>query len=232
MRGRAAWRLWHDGDSNLAVGGDTTYVFKFADSAAGAGAPELVRLRERPELNVDDNGIRLIVTGNIDASRLWEWGLEAAGNWHNLYAQGGYFDFDVTRRATSGPPCAFQDGGSTVRNRVSRFTMKGNAIDPKSERVLIENLTTGATLRDTTVSYCGAAVDPGTSAQRSLAFTLPQGPAGAAFGTPQGCLAGRAPVADQVRQLADGRGILQRRTRRAALTERGLEEGAQFAFVA
>ena len=26
---------------------------------------------------------------------LLEWGVEAAGNWQNLYGQGGYFNFDV-----------------------------------------------------------------------------------------------------------------------------------------
>ncbi|HEY1631783.1 MAG TPA: porin [Rhizomicrobium sp.] len=105
--GRFAWRVLHDGDSNLAIGADSTYIFKLADSAAGAGSPGPVRLRERPELNVDDNSIRLIDTGTIDASKVLEWGVEAAGNWHNLYAQGGYFNFDVTRRASALPDPSF-----------------------------------------------------------------------------------------------------------------------------
>ncbi|HUB84170.1 MAG TPA: porin, partial [Rhizomicrobium sp.] len=105
--GRAAYRLVADNDVNFAVGADSTYVFKVADTAAGAGAPSTLRLRERPELNVDDNSIRLIDTGNIDASHLLEWGVEAAGNWHNLYAQGGYFDYDVTRRASALPNPSF-----------------------------------------------------------------------------------------------------------------------------
>jgi phosphate-selective porin OprO/OprP len=105
--GRLAYRLYHDGESNFAIGGDSTYVFKIADTAAGAGSPSAIRLRERPELNVDDNNIRLIDTGSIDARRLWEWGLEAAGNWRNLYAQGGYFNFDVTRRNSPLPDPSF-----------------------------------------------------------------------------------------------------------------------------
>ncbi|HEY2068115.1 MAG TPA: porin [Rhizomicrobium sp.] len=105
--GRVAWRVFHDGDSNLAIGGDTTYIFKLADTAAGANAPDLVRLRERPELNVDDNSIRLIDTGNLNANDVWEWGLEAAGNLHNFYAQGGYFNFDVGRRASALPDPSF-----------------------------------------------------------------------------------------------------------------------------
>jgi phosphate-selective porin OprO/OprP len=99
--------LFKGDDSNFAIGGDSSYVFKLADTAAGAGSPKALRLRERPELNVDDNNIRLIDTGTIDASRVWEWGLEAAGNWHNFYGQGGYFGFDVTRRDSTLPDPSF-----------------------------------------------------------------------------------------------------------------------------
>jgi phosphate-selective porin OprO/OprP len=95
---RAAYRLLHSSDYNLAVGGDVTYVLKVADTAAGPGSPTAFRLRERPELNVDSNGIRLVDTGAIDAKDALEWGVEAAGNYRSVYAQGGYFGFDVTRR--------------------------------------------------------------------------------------------------------------------------------------
>ena len=105
--GRAAYRLFKGDDSNFAIGADSSYVFKIADTAAGAGTPKALRLRERPELNVDDNNIRLIDTGNIDASKILEWGVEAAGNWHNFYAQGGYFNFDVTRRVSALPDPSF-----------------------------------------------------------------------------------------------------------------------------
>jgi phosphate-selective porin OprO/OprP len=105
--GRFAYRLFKGDDSNFAIGADSSYVFKLADTAAGAGSPKALRLRERPELNVDDNNIRLIDTGTIDASKMLEWGVEAAGNWHNLYAQGGYFNFDVTRRDSTLPNPSF-----------------------------------------------------------------------------------------------------------------------------
>jgi len=105
--GRFAYRLFQGDDSNFAVGADSSYVFKIADTAAGGGTPKALRLRERPELNVDDNNIRLIDTGTIDASKILEWGVEAAGNWHSLYAQGGYFNFDVTRRASALPDPSF-----------------------------------------------------------------------------------------------------------------------------
>jgi phosphate-selective porin OprO/OprP len=105
--GRAAYRFKLADDVNLALGADTTYVFKLPDVAAGAGSPNTVDLRERPELNVDDNSVRLIDSGAIAATKLSEWGVEAAGNWHNLYAQGGYFNFDVTRRASTLPDPSF-----------------------------------------------------------------------------------------------------------------------------
>jgi phosphate-selective porin OprO/OprP len=104
--GRLAYRLYKGDDANFAIGGDSSYVFKVADTSAG-GFPSTLRLRERPELNVDDNNIRLIDTGNIDASKLLEWGVEATGNWHSFYAQGGYFNFDVTRRDSALPDPSF-----------------------------------------------------------------------------------------------------------------------------
>jgi phosphate-selective porin OprO/OprP len=96
--GRAAYRFILGDDVNFAVGADTTYVIKPADLTAGNEASEAIRLRERPELNVDDQGIRLIDTGNLNANHLWTWGLEATGNWHSLYGQGGYFGYQVDRR--------------------------------------------------------------------------------------------------------------------------------------
>jgi phosphate-selective porin OprO/OprP len=98
MVGRAAYRIIDSSDVNLAIGADTTYVFKLADLTAGADSAHAFRLRERPELNVDSESLRLIDTGNFDASDVWEWGAEAAGNWNSLYAQGGYFQYDVTLR--------------------------------------------------------------------------------------------------------------------------------------
>ncbi len=95
---RFAYRLVAAPDVNFAIGADSTYVFKFADTTAGANSPTALRLRERPELNVDSENIRLIDTGTLDAGSMLEYGVEATGNWHSLYAQGGYFHYGVTRR--------------------------------------------------------------------------------------------------------------------------------------
>jgi phosphate-selective porin OprO and OprP len=95
---RVAYRFILAPDVNLAVGADSTYVFKFADTVAGHNSPTAARLRERPELNVDSQSIRLIDTGTLDADSLFSYGVEAAGNYHSLYGQGGYFHYDVERR--------------------------------------------------------------------------------------------------------------------------------------
>ncbi|HEV2650021.1 MAG TPA: porin [Rhizomicrobium sp.] len=104
---RFAYRLVKTDDANFAIGADSSYVFKLADTVAGHNSPTAFRLRERPELNVDSQNIRLIDTGTLDASDVLEWGVEATGNWRSLYAQGGYFNFDVTRRTGVLPDSSF-----------------------------------------------------------------------------------------------------------------------------
>lgn len=99
--GRAAYRFILGDDVNFAIGADSTYVIRPADTAPGNNSPEGVRLRERPELNVDDNNIRLIDTGTINANHLLTYGIEAAGNWHSVYGQGGYFHYDIDRTGST-----------------------------------------------------------------------------------------------------------------------------------
>jgi phosphate-selective porin OprO/OprP len=101
--GRAAFRPIASDDVNLAFGGDFTYVVKLPDTSPGPNSPHLFSLSERPELNVDDQNIKLISSGNIDASHVFEWGGEIAGNFHNFYGQGGYFGFTVNRRPLGNP---------------------------------------------------------------------------------------------------------------------------------
>ena len=105
--GRVAYRFIKTPDANFAIGADSTYVFKLADTVAGANSPTAFRLRERPELNVDSQNIRLIDTGTLDAESVWQWGVEAAGNYQNLYAQGGYYAYNVQRRASLLPDPSF-----------------------------------------------------------------------------------------------------------------------------
>jgi phosphate-selective porin OprO/OprP len=99
--GRFAYRFLKKPDLNFAVGVDATNVYSMADTAAGANSPSAFQLRERPELNVDSQNIRLIGTGAIDARSYTEWGVEATGNWKNFHGQGGYFNYEIDRRASA-----------------------------------------------------------------------------------------------------------------------------------
>jgi len=101
--GRAAYRFILGDDINLALGADSTYVIKPADLAPGQESPEAVRLRERPELNVDDQSIRLIDTNTINANHMFTYGLEATGNWQSFYGAAGYFHYDIDRRDAPAP---------------------------------------------------------------------------------------------------------------------------------
>ena len=93
--GRVAWRAWHDGDSNFAIGADVTRIFTLPRT----GTTHDFRLHERPELNVQTVDLRLIDTGNLDSDGVTNLGIEAAGNRGNLYAQGGFFHYAIDRAA-------------------------------------------------------------------------------------------------------------------------------------
>jgi len=55
------------------------------------------------------------------------------------FAHNGRLFLYYTRRAAKGAACSFQELDGP-RNRVSRFEMRGDRIDPKSERVLIDTI--------------------------------------------------------------------------------------------
>jgi phosphate-selective porin OprO/OprP len=102
-------------------------VIKFPDAVAngaptlsttpGAAALNSITLSDPPELTVDSNGIRLANTGALSAQHLWQGGVEAAGNWRNFYAQGGYYDFEVQR-----DPLAFKTFTSASTSHTSIVT--------------------------------------------------------------------------------------------------------------
>jgi phosphate-selective porin OprO/OprP len=105
--GRFAWRPFHTDDANFALGADSTYVTHLADTTTGPDPLHSFKLSERPELNVDSENTQLITTGSIAASKIWEWGAEAAGNWRNIYGQGGYFGYEITRQHSVLPNPSF-----------------------------------------------------------------------------------------------------------------------------
>jgi phosphate-selective porin OprO/OprP len=103
--GRLAALLVKTPDANVLVEGDATYVFDPPDATAGPNGQGLVNLQDRPELRID--AARLIATGNIDSSSIFQWSTEAAANWKNLFVQGGYFRYEVQRRASILPDPTF-----------------------------------------------------------------------------------------------------------------------------
>jgi len=107
LLGRLSDRFWHDSQSNIVVGVNGTYVIKLPDAVSnglpnlsntpGATALNSVTLSDPPELTIDSNGIKLANTGALPARHVAQWGVEAAGNYQNFYAQAGYYGFNVER---------------------------------------------------------------------------------------------------------------------------------------
>jgi len=105
--GRLSDRFWHDEHSNFVLGVNGTYVIKPPDAVAhggatlattpGATALNSVTLSDPPELTVDSNGITFATTGSLPTNHVAQWGVEAAGNWANVYAQAGYYGFNIDR---------------------------------------------------------------------------------------------------------------------------------------
>lgn len=56
------------------------------------------------------------------------------------FAENGSLYLYYTRPTSTGAPCGFNEPLTGPQNRVSRFTMKGDVIDPKSERILIDTI--------------------------------------------------------------------------------------------
>jgi phosphate-selective porin OprO/OprP len=102
---RVALNPLHGRDYDLHLGGNVQGVIKPADTAAGAGVAEAVRLRERPELRVD--GTRLVDAGNIAADGLTIYGLEGGASFRNFYAAGEGYRIDVSRTAVGASPSPF-----------------------------------------------------------------------------------------------------------------------------
>jgi len=102
--GRAAVSLWSDSDSRLVLSGTAADMFRGNESAPGPGSPRMLTLSVSPELTVDSNGTKLVSTGGVDTDSAKFWGVEAGGNWRNLYAQAGYFGYDIDQRVEAPAP--------------------------------------------------------------------------------------------------------------------------------
>ena len=99
LLGRLSYLLYSSDDLKAVASANGTYVFKVADTTAGANATGAFSLSDPPELTVDNTGTKLVSTGTLNARTVGEWGFEGAVQWRNFYTQAGYFGFDVDQRA-------------------------------------------------------------------------------------------------------------------------------------
>jgi phosphate-selective porin OprO/OprP len=94
--GRASYLAVNNSDVKWLLDANVSHVFKVADIAAGLGSPNTTSFSNGPELAID--ATKTINTGNIDASKVTEFGFETAATWGGLYGQGGWFHYDIERR--------------------------------------------------------------------------------------------------------------------------------------
>ena len=96
--GRVSDMVYSEGDWKLLVGVNGAYVVHPAyANFAGPGGIHTVSLSSAPELTFDNTNTKLVNTGAINAEHVTQWGLEAASQWRNFYAQAGYFDYSIER---------------------------------------------------------------------------------------------------------------------------------------
>jgi phosphate-selective porin OprO and OprP len=107
--GRVSDLFYTDNDWKLLVSVSGTWAFRPGDATAAANSARNVTYQDGPELTTDDNSIRLISTGAINAAGAWNWGVEGAAEWRSVYAQAGYFGFGMDQR-TAGAPSLDFDG--------------------------------------------------------------------------------------------------------------------------
>lgn len=107
---RVAGLAYADRDWNVAGSASVSYLLRGPDATAGAGSVRNVTLTAMPELTADDNTTKLVSTSAINTKTAWNFSLEGAAAWRNVYAQGGYFGYRVDPAA--GPALTF-DGWYT-----------------------------------------------------------------------------------------------------------------------
>ncbi|HKQ46241.1 MAG TPA: porin [Rhizomicrobium sp.] len=93
--GRVAWLAVSAPDVKWLLDGHITEVLKLPDPSAGPAA-SVIRLSNGPEIAVDAS--RTLDTGTIDASHVREFGFESAAAYDRLFAQGGWFRYEIERR--------------------------------------------------------------------------------------------------------------------------------------
>ncbi|MEY4708155.1 MAG: polyphosphate-selective porin [Pseudomonadota bacterium] len=92
---RASWLAVSNDDVKWLLDANATHVLKVADTTPNTGATAF-RFSNGPELAID--AMRTVDTGMIDARKVTQWGVETAATYGPLYAQAGYFRFNIYRR--------------------------------------------------------------------------------------------------------------------------------------
>lgn len=96
LLGRAAWRLWSDGVSNVQIGASGSMILNKDDRT--------MRLNERPEIRV--TGDRFIDTGNITVEKDGNnaYGFEFGANFQNLYLAAEWYEMNLDRVGAAKDP--------------------------------------------------------------------------------------------------------------------------------
>lgn len=146
--GRVTFSPLHGEDWTTHFGANANIIINPAANGpdvSGLGAPQPVRLRERPENRVDPT--RLVDTGSIDADGVTALALEGAWQYRNFMLAGEHFWIDVERRAS---PLADPDfsgwyvqGAWTLTGQPRRYNAGTGGFDaPKVDKPF--NLKSGA----------------------------------------------------------------------------------------
>jgi phosphate-selective porin OprO/OprP len=103
LLGRAAYRIYSDSDTNIQIGVSAAEILSLSGTTPG-GARNL-RFSDRPEIRVQGN--RFVDTGNIASESGSVVGFEAAGNFHNFFLAGEYYEWEADRTAPTLPDPEF-----------------------------------------------------------------------------------------------------------------------------
>ncbi len=98
LLGRVSGLVYQSGETRVVLSATGAYAYRFPALAAGSGSARIFTISASPEITVDSTGTKLVSTGAIDTQSAFLWGVEGAAQWANLYAQAGYFGYDVSRR--------------------------------------------------------------------------------------------------------------------------------------
>ncbi len=95
---RVAASVWSDSDSRVVLSATGSAMFRGPDTTADLGSARALTLSVAPELTEDSTGTKLVSTGAVDTENARFWGVEGGANWKSLYAQAGYFNYQMSQR--------------------------------------------------------------------------------------------------------------------------------------